>query len=144
MKKPLVLVFLLACAPTVSSSTVGLSQGELSTVYFYSRNKIELSELSVDGTRQGIFSMGVSVPPGDHYADADFTIKATDCLYDDRYCQDVDYLGHCHASLSTEPGKEYSVEIMAVGDSGFVRVTDKGYGAVVGGGECDTATEKYH
>lgn len=125
-----------SCAPTPVRLPSGVTAAETATVYFYSGKDIETSSLSVDGTTQGAFSMGLAVLPGEHSAYCEIQFQNEECVWDNRLCAEVTSYGHCKAEFRTEAGRSYAIRISKVGDSAFVSVEDEASGERAGHGSC--------
>lgn len=110
--------------------------GELATIYFYSQG-VELSEMRVDSTTQGIFDLGLSVAPGRHEAFAKFKGSSNDCT--EWYgCHDIVYEGECRADIDVEAGQSYAIRVSGYGETLLVDVRRKDNNERAGGGSCRT------
>lgn len=124
------------CAATKGYPGPERPSGELSKIYFYSKNEVDLSEMTVDGSEQGTFDMGVAVLPGRHTAYAKYESKLP-CIDLGKYgCIRQIAEGECGVNLTTEAGRSYGIEITGIMDDAMVRVYDEATNDQAGHAEC--------
>lgn len=120
------------------------SPAELATVYFYSQGRLSLQRMTVNGTDQGVFDMGVTVPAGPVTASADYQLAVHECPMYSWNCFDEVLYGRCEFTLNTAGGKEYGIELRGAGESVWNRVYDKSTDEIAGSGTCVNERDDYH
>src|SRR5471030_1669899 len=97
---------------------------ELSTVFFHASPAVSLSAMTFDGQRKALSAAGYSALPGRHsyrvnYALAHAVVSGT-----------------CSGDFASEAGKEYTIDVVGVGDSASVTVYTDERHVLVTSGDC--------
>lgn len=137
-----ILVSIAACGPAQLYTGARLPATEVSRVYVYSSGGVELSSLAVDGKGQGMGN-GFEVLPGSHTFSAGFETGESDCLFGSNACGVKIFRGQCDATLSAEPGVDYSIRITGMGKSAVLEILEEGSESKAGSGGCQIRESRY-
>ena len=111
-------------------------ESELSRVYFYSNNGVDLKDIAVDGRTKNYFDMGIDILPGTHSVWLSYEVKEESCDYFG--CVTKTYSGRCESSLKTEAGRKYAVRVSGYGESVSINAEFDEGGGYAGSGSCTT------